>query len=116
MREMLRESHTVLGQLCALLEQERSKREQCAQGVKQQRVRTELLMQLLQHFKNRTQDLAPQALLGQQPVLGQTLPQAPSFNGFAELPSNGYTGVGTHDADALFNGFPGPDASVYAAV
>jgi len=63
-RTMLKESHGGLAQLCGLLEQERSKREQCAQGLKQQRIRTELLLQLLHHFKSRTQDLSPQALLG----------------------------------------------------
>eukprot|EP00929_Paragymnodinium_shiwhaense_P060824 TRINITY_DN30365_c0_g1_i1.p1 TRINITY_DN30365_c0_g1~~TRINITY_DN30365_c0_g1_i1.p1 ORF type:complete len:494 (-),score=152.32 TRINITY_DN30365_c0_g1_i1:105-1586(-) len=64
-REMLRESHSALGSLCGLLEQERAKKEQYEQGLRQQRVRTELLLQLLQHFKNRTQELAPQAVLGQ---------------------------------------------------
>mmetsp|Transcript_18282 Transcript_18282/g.41349 ORF Transcript_18282/g.41349 Transcript_18282/m.41349 type:complete len:382 (+) Transcript_18282:36-1181(+) len=63
MRDMLKESHGALGQLCSLLEQERSRREHCTQGLKQQRVRTELLLQLLHHFKSRTQELAPQALL-----------------------------------------------------
>jgi len=63
MRSMLRESHGALAQLCSLLEQERSRREQCTQGLRQQRVRTELLLQLLQHFKSRAQELAPQALL-----------------------------------------------------
>merc|ERR1712032_1060792 len=63
MREMVKESHSALSQLCGLLERERARREQCTQGLKQQRVRTELLLQLLHHFKGRTQDLAPQALL-----------------------------------------------------
>jgi len=63
-RAMLKESHGALAQLCGLLEQERARREQCALGLKQQRVRTELLLQLLHHFKSRTQDLSPQALLG----------------------------------------------------
>lgn len=63
MRQMLQESHSGIGQLCSLVDQERQKREQCAQGLKQQRLRTELLLQLLHHFKNRTQDLAPGAML-----------------------------------------------------
>merc|ERR1712187_883795 len=41
MREMLNESHGALSQLCGLLEEERGQREQCVQGLKQQRVRTE---------------------------------------------------------------------------
>lgn len=63
MRNMLRESHGALSQLGSLLEQERSRREHCTRGLRQQRVRTELLLQLLQHFKSRAQELAPQALL-----------------------------------------------------
>ncbi|CAE8710574.1 unnamed protein product, partial [Polarella glacialis] len=63
MRQMLQESHGAIGQLRDALEQERQKKEQCSQGLKQQRLRTELLLQLLHHFKNRTQDLAPQAML-----------------------------------------------------
>lgn len=65
MREMLQESHGALGQLCSLVERERAQREHAANGLKQQRMRTELLLQLLRHFKCRTQDLAPQVLLGQ---------------------------------------------------
>lgn len=64
MREMLNESHSALSQLCGILEEERRQREQCAQGLKQQRVRTEFLLQLLQHFRTRTQDLTPNAILG----------------------------------------------------
>mmetsp|Transcript_95974 Transcript_95974/g.205913 ORF Transcript_95974/g.205913 Transcript_95974/m.205913 type:complete len:393 (-) Transcript_95974:9-1187(-) len=63
MREMLKESDGALSELCALLERERAQREQCAHGLKQQGMRTELLLQLLHHFKNRTHDLGPQALL-----------------------------------------------------
>lgn len=62
-REMLQESHTGIAQLCGLVDEERQKREQFSQGLKQQRLRTELLLQLLHHFKSRTQDLAPQAML-----------------------------------------------------
>mmetsp|Transcript_7982 Transcript_7982/g.22451 ORF Transcript_7982/g.22451 Transcript_7982/m.22451 type:complete len:383 (+) Transcript_7982:1-1149(+) len=64
MRDMLKDSHAALSQLCGLLEEERHQREQCAQGLKQQRVRTEFLLQLLQHFRSRTQDLTPRAILG----------------------------------------------------
>lgn len=82
MRDMLKESHEALAQLCRLLEQERAQREHCAQGLKQQRVRTELLLQLLHHFKSRTQDLAPQALLSGRAgsgaeLAGSGLPLAP---------------------------------------
>lgn len=66
MRDMVRESHGVLGQLCSLLEEERAKGKVSTEGLKQQRVRTELLLQLLQHFKGRAEDLAPQMILGQQ--------------------------------------------------
>lgn len=62
MRLMLQESHSGIAQLCALVNQERQKRDQYTQGLKQQRLRTELLLQLLHHFKNRTQELAPQSL------------------------------------------------------
>jgi len=64
MREMVKESHAALGQLCSRLETERALREQCTHGLRQQRVRTELLLQLLHHFKSRTQGLAPSSLLG----------------------------------------------------
>lgn len=67
MRQMVQESHSGIAQLCSLFEQEREMRENCSQGLKQQRLRTELLLQLLQHFKNRTQDLAPQAILASKP-------------------------------------------------
>lgn len=63
LREMLQESHTGIAQLCGLVDEERQKREQFSQGLKQQKLRTELLLQLLHHFKSRTQDLAPQAML-----------------------------------------------------
>lgn len=72
MRDMLKESHSALSQLCSLVERERSQREQCSQGLRQQQLRTELLLQLLHHFKNRTQDLAPQALLSQAAELLQS--------------------------------------------
>merc|ERR1712039_372180 len=70
MREMVKESHAGMGQLCSLLEQERERKEQCTQGLRQQKVRTELLLQLLHHFKSRTQDLAPQALLRRNGIGG----------------------------------------------
>lgn len=70
MRDMLKESHSAMAQLCTLLERERVRREQCANGLKQQKVRTELLLQLLHHFKSRTNDLAPGSLLGQDADLG----------------------------------------------
>eukprot|EP00928_Gymnodinium_smaydae_P032252 TRINITY_DN23408_c0_g3_i1.p1 TRINITY_DN23408_c0_g3~~TRINITY_DN23408_c0_g3_i1.p1 ORF type:complete len:713 (-),score=167.40 TRINITY_DN23408_c0_g3_i1:30-2018(-) len=73
MREMLCESHGALAQLCGLLEKERAAKERCNQGLRQQRVRTELLLQLLHHLKGRTQDLAPHALLGRQAALDAAL-------------------------------------------
>merc|ERR1712039_185595 len=73
MREMVKESHAGMGQLCSLLEQERERREQCAQGLRQQKVRTELLLQLLHHFKSRTQDLAPHALLRRSSIGGSAV-------------------------------------------
>merc|ERR1711948_244348 len=73
MREMVKESHAGMGQLCSLLEQEREKREQCAQGLRQQKVRTELLLQLLHHFKSRTQDLAPHTLLRRSSIGGSAV-------------------------------------------
>jgi hypothetical protein len=87
MREMLRESHEALGQLCGLVEQERAQRSDCSQGLRQQQMRTELLLQLLSHFKNRTQDLAPQVLLSQAAefMQGQTGMVAPVAT--APLPS-----------------------------
>lgn len=65
MREMLKESHGALSQLCGLVEHERTERGECSLGLRQQQMRTELLLQLLSHFKSRTQDLAPQVLLNQ---------------------------------------------------
>lgn len=62
MRLMLQESHSGIAQLCTLVNQERQKRDQYTLGLKQQRLRTELLLQLLHHFKNRTQELAPQSI------------------------------------------------------
>merc|ERR1712070_475141 len=87
MREMLRESHSALGQLCALVEQERAQRGECSQGLKQQQMRTELLLQLLSHFKSRTQDLAPQVLLGQATDLAHAQAGAASPAGTAPFPS-----------------------------
>eukprot|EP00933_Yihiella_yeosuensis_P044920 TRINITY_DN40200_c0_g1_i1.p1 TRINITY_DN40200_c0_g1~~TRINITY_DN40200_c0_g1_i1.p1 ORF type:complete len:392 (-),score=103.26 TRINITY_DN40200_c0_g1_i1:44-1219(-) len=85
MRQMVQESHSAMTQLCGLLEQERQQKDQCSQGLKQQRLRTELLLQLLHHFKNRTQDLAPQALLasGAGELRGGNMP-----NGSAEFPGS----------------------------
>jgi len=71
MRDMLVESHAALGQLCGLVEHERSQKAECSQGLRQQQTRTELLLQLLSHFKSRTQDLAPQVLLSQATELAQ---------------------------------------------
>jgi len=71
MRDMLMESHSALGQLCGLVEHERSQKAECSQGLRQQQTRTELLLQLLSHFKSRTQDLAPQVLLSQATELAQ---------------------------------------------
>eukprot|EP00927_Polykrikos_kofoidii_P015861 TRINITY_DN17100_c0_g1_i1.p1 TRINITY_DN17100_c0_g1~~TRINITY_DN17100_c0_g1_i1.p1 ORF type:complete len:474 (+),score=129.50 TRINITY_DN17100_c0_g1_i1:227-1648(+) len=105
MREMLRESNDMLVQLCGVLEQERSKKEECTQGLRQQRVRTELLLQLLQHFKNRAQDLAPQALLGRSALLSNgssgglestSVGDSPAWCGYVALDgSAGMGGVGT---------------------
>lgn len=82
MREMLMESHAALGQLCGLVEHERLQRGECSQGLRQQQMRTELLLQLLSHFKSRTQDLAPQVLLSQATEFAQgqigAVPAAPS--------------------------------------
>eukprot|EP00434_Breviolum_minutum_P038524 symbB.v1.2.034174.t1/scaffold4364.1/size40671/3 len=74
MRQMLQESHSGIAQLCTLVNQDHLKKP----GLKQQRLRTELLLQLLHHFKNRTQDLAP-ASLGdaQSPFPGVDVPQEP---------------------------------------
>lgn len=78
MRLMLQESHSGIAQLCALVNQERQKRDQYTQGLKQQRLRTELLLQLLHHFKNRTQELAPQSLpYVLAPSSGVDAPQEP---------------------------------------
>lgn len=78
MRLMLQESHSGIAQLCALVNQERQKRDQYTQGLKQQRLRTELLLQLLHHFKNRTQELAPQSLPDVlAPSSGVDAPQEP---------------------------------------
>merc|ERR1719410_597955 len=52
MHSMVKESHSALGQLSSLLETERARREQCTHGLRQQKVRTELLLQLLHHFKS----------------------------------------------------------------
>merc|ERR1719487_1540936 len=87
MREMLRESHTALGQLCSLVEQERAQRGECSQGLKQQQMRTELLLQLLSHFKSRTQDLAPHVLLSQATELAQGQAQMVSPRPTAPVPS-----------------------------
>mmetsp|Transcript_341 Transcript_341/g.903 ORF Transcript_341/g.903 Transcript_341/m.903 type:complete len:371 (-) Transcript_341:12-1124(-) len=82
LRHMLQESHGGITQLCGLVDQERQRREQCSQGLKQQRMRTELLLQLLQHFKNRTQDLAPQTILagagGNPGACGAAEPMTPT--------------------------------------
>lgn len=78
MRLMLQESHSGIAQLCALVNQERQKRDQYTQGLKQQRLRTELLLQLLHHFKNCTQELAPQSLPDVlAPSSGVDAPQEP---------------------------------------
>lgn len=68
MRLMLQESHSGIAQLCALVNQERQKRDQYTQGLKQQR----------HHFKNRTQELAPQSLPDVlAPSSGVDAPQEP---------------------------------------
>lgn len=89
MRDMVMESHTALGQLCGLVEHEKTQRSECSQGLKQQQMRTELLLQLLSHFKSRTQDLAPQVLLNQATELSQaqtgSVPASPSNPVFSEL-------------------------------
>lgn len=89
MRDMVMESHTALGQLCGLVEHEKTQRSECSQGLKQQQMRTELLLQLLSHFKSRTQDLAPQVLLNQATEFAQaqtgSVPASPSNPVFSEL-------------------------------
>ncbi|CAK9032809.1 unnamed protein product [Durusdinium trenchii] len=77
MRHMLQESHSGIAQLCNLINQERQKHDQYLQGLKQQRLRTELLLQLLHHFKNRTQELAPRSILGGGDFSGVDVPQEP---------------------------------------
>lgn len=63
MRGMLRESHAALAQLCGVLEAERGQRDECAHGLKQQKVRTELLLQLLHHLKGSMPEAQPGARL-----------------------------------------------------
>jgi chromosome segregation ATPase len=95
MREMLKEGHSALSQLCSHVERERSQREQCVQGLRQQQMRTELLLQLLHHFKTRTQDLAPQVLLSQaaELVQEQMAPDSTEYHGATEPPNAGHSAV-----------------------
>jgi len=63
MRGMVKESHNALGQLCLALETERTWREHHGLSLKQQKIRSELLLRLLHNVKGRTQDLRPESLI-----------------------------------------------------
>lgn len=65
-RSLVRESDDALMQACEMLASERSERESLAADVRKQKVRTELMLQMLHHLKLRTQDLAPHGTLREQ--------------------------------------------------
>jgi chromosome segregation ATPase len=63
LQSMLEESHRVLAQMRDALELERSERAKAAQALEQEQRRTQLLLDVLKHFKEKLQGLTPQMLL-----------------------------------------------------
>uniref|UniRef100_A0A7S1AMR9 Uncharacterized protein n=1 Tax=Noctiluca scintillans TaxID=2966 RepID=A0A7S1AMR9_NOCSC len=60
LRRMLLQSHEALAQMGGMVDEERRERERLTHQLKQQKVRTELLLQFLHHFRQRTESLVPE--------------------------------------------------------
>lgn len=61
---MLEESHAMLAQLRDTLEKEKAERLRVAGLLEHEQQRTQLLLDVLKHFKEKLQGLTPQVLLG----------------------------------------------------
>merc|ERR1719263_973120 len=70
---MLEESHRMLAQVRDALEIERSERVSAGQQLEHEQRRTQLLLDVLKHFKEKLQGLTPQMLLSR---LGVSDPKA----------------------------------------
>lgn len=70
LQNMLEESHRMLAQVRDALESERAARVQTAGLLQHEQQRTQLLLDVLKHFKEKLQGLTPQMLLGQLGQLG----------------------------------------------
>merc|ERR1712232_626111 len=74
LQAMLEDSHQMLGQVRDALEHERSERVRTAGRLEHEQQRTQLLLDVLKHFKEKLQGLTPQVLLSR---LGCTDPKMP---------------------------------------
>merc|ERR1712113_1345770 len=64
LQEMLTDSHRMLPQVRDALQEERADRMRAAGLLEHERQRTQLLLDVLRHFKEKLRGLTPQALIG----------------------------------------------------
>merc|ERR1711948_239872 len=67
---MLEDSHRMLAQLRDVLQQEQAERIKASGLLEHEQQRTQLLLDVLKHFKEKLQGLTPQMLLGRLESLG----------------------------------------------
>lgn len=65
MRGMLQESHAVLAQAREALDRERARGACASRSLAEEQQRSQILLELLRHFRTRVKDIAPQAMLAQ---------------------------------------------------
>merc|ERR1719263_2365303 len=111
---MLEESHRMLAQVRDALEIERSERVSAGQQLEHEQRRTQLLLDVLKHFKEKLQGLTPQMLMTRlgcsdpKSILASIGAPASEQNGWttgdaAHQPSYGIGGVGGSGGGGLFS-------------
>lgn len=75
---MLEESHVMLAQLRETLDKERTERVRVAGLLEHEQQRTQLLLDVLKHFKEKLQGLTPQVLLGRLDSKGNPFDKVPA--------------------------------------
>jgi len=109
-QNMLEESHRMLAQLRDRLDKERAERMKASGLLEHEQQRTQLLLDVLKHFKEKLQGLTPQMLLNR---LGVTDPKA-LLEGAPGTPGGSLAGCGLN-LDALgFGTMPSPSKGMTA--
>lgn len=78
LQNMLEESHVMLAQLRETLDKERAERVRVAGLLEHEQQRTQLLLDVLKHFKEKLQGLTPQVLLGRLDSKGNPFDKVPA--------------------------------------